>query len=222
MVGYQENGWRLTEAVEMAALVVPLVISFGAPFSIALGRKPSAGDDHSSFAAGLYAGHVVMNSGGDSACVQLDFTPLGAYRFFGLPMRELSGSMVSLDDLADNEVAELRYKLEDTEDWNARLDLAEAFALDRLRRGPEAQPRGGLGLSRTRLLSRQRAHRGDRSATRLEPQAYVAAFPGRDRAVAEIAGPRAALQPGARSCRVRPSPTGPTSPPNAAMPTRRT
>ena len=33
------------EAVEMAALVVPLVISFGAPFSIALGRKPAAGDD---------------------------------------------------------------------------------------------------------------------------------------------------------------------------------
>ena len=66
MVGYQENGWRLTEAVEMAALVVPLVISFGAPFSIALGRKPAAGDDHASFAAGLYAGHVVMNSGGDS------------------------------------------------------------------------------------------------------------------------------------------------------------
>ena len=137
MVGYQENGWRLTEAVEMAALVVPLVISFGAPFSIALGRKPSAGDDHSSFAAGLYAGHVVMNSGGDCACVQVDFTPLGAYRFFGLPMRELSGSMVSLDDLADNEIAELRHKLEDTEDWNARLDLAETFALDRLRRGPE-------------------------------------------------------------------------------------
>jgi hypothetical protein len=62
MVGYQENGWRLT-GVEIASLDVPLVISFGAPFSIALGRKPAAGDNHASFAAGLYAGHVVMNSG---------------------------------------------------------------------------------------------------------------------------------------------------------------
>ena len=43
MVGYCENGWRLSEAVEMASLVVPLVISFGAPFSIALGRKPAHG-----------------------------------------------------------------------------------------------------------------------------------------------------------------------------------
>jgi AraC-like DNA-binding protein len=137
MVGYQENGWRLAEAVEIASLVVPLVISFGAPFSIALGRKPAAGDDHASFAAGLYAGHVVMNSGGNCASVQIDFTPLGAYRFFGLPMRELSSRMVSLDDLADREIAELRHKLEDTQDWNARLDLTETFALDRLRRGPQ-------------------------------------------------------------------------------------
>ena len=137
MAGYCENGWRLSEAVEMAALVVPLVISFGAPFSIALGRKPATGDDHASFAAGLYAGHVVMNSAGDCACVQVDFTPLGAYRFFGLPMRELSGRMVGLDDLADREITELRHKLEDAGDWNARLDLAEMFVLERLRRGPE-------------------------------------------------------------------------------------
>jgi AraC-like DNA-binding protein len=140
MVGYKENGWRLTEAVEMAPLLVPLVISFGAPFSIALGRKPSAGDDHSSFAAGLYAGHVVMNSDGDCACVQIDFTPLGAYRFFGLPMRELSSRMVSLDDLADRGIAELRHKLEDAQDWDVRLDLAETFALDRLQRGSQLSP----------------------------------------------------------------------------------
>ena len=31
----------------------------------------------------------------------------------------------------------MRRKLEDADDWNVRLDLAETFALDRLRRGPE-------------------------------------------------------------------------------------
>jgi AraC-like DNA-binding protein len=138
--GYCENGWRLSEAVEMAALVVPLVISFGAPFSIALGRKPQAADGFASFAAGLHAGHVVMNSSGDSACVQIDFTPLGAYRFFSLPMRELSSCMVTLDNLADGEINLLRRKLEDMSDWSARLDLAEAFVLDRMRRGPALSP----------------------------------------------------------------------------------
>lgn len=133
--GYQENGRALHGVVEAASLVVPLIISFGAPYSIALGRAPRNGDDYASFTAGLYAGHVVIDSMGSSSCIQIDFTPLGAYRFFGLPMHELSARMVHLDDLADAEIAELRRRLEDMEDWKQRLDLAEAFVTERLRRG---------------------------------------------------------------------------------------
>jgi AraC-like DNA-binding protein len=140
MVGYQENGERLTGSVEMASLVVPLVIGFGAPFAIALGRRPQPGDDFASFTAGLFAGHVLIDSTGTSACIQVNFTPLGAYRFFGLPMRELSSRMVPLDDLADPEIAVLRRRLEDTANWDARLALAEDFVLDRLRRGPALDP----------------------------------------------------------------------------------
>jgi AraC-like DNA-binding protein len=136
ITAYQENGRRLTNAVEAAALVVPLVISFGAPFQIALGRKPQAGEDYASFTSGLFPGHVVIDSDGGAACVQIDFTPLGAYRFFGLPMHEISARMVTLDDLADREIALLRRRLEDTPNWNTRLDLAEAFVSERLRRGP--------------------------------------------------------------------------------------
>src|SRR6185369_2382114 len=122
ITGYQENGRRLQRSVEMASLVVPLVISFGAPFAIALGRAPGAGDEYGSFTSGLYAGHVLIDSTGGSACIQVNFTPLGAYRFFGLPMRELSARMVSLDDLADPEIAVLKRTLEDTADWGLRLD----------------------------------------------------------------------------------------------------
>lgn len=140
ITGYQENGRRLAGSVEMASLVVPLIIGFGAPFAIALGRPPLAGDDYASFTAGLYPGHVRIDSAGDCACVQIDFTPLGAYRFFGLPMRELSSRMVTLDDLADNGIALLRRRLEDSKDWNERLDLAESFVTQRLRRGPAFSP----------------------------------------------------------------------------------
>ena len=141
ITGYQENGRRLQGSVEMASLVVPLVISFGAPFAIALGRKPNPGDDdYDSFTSGLYAGHVLIDSTGQSACVQVNFTPLGAWRFFGLPMRELAARMVTLDDLADPEIGVLTRRLEDMPDWERRLDLVEAFVLDRLRRGPEVDP----------------------------------------------------------------------------------
>ena len=136
ITGYQENGRRLDGSVEMASLVVPLVIGFGAPFSIALGRKPKRGDNYGSFTSGLYAGHVLIDSTGDSACIQVNFTPLGAYRFFGLPMRELSARMVTLADLADAEIGVLARRLEDAVDWTRRLDLTEAFVLARIRRGP--------------------------------------------------------------------------------------
>jgi AraC-like DNA-binding protein len=140
MVGYQESGERLSGAVEMASLVVPLVISFSAPFQIGLGRRPEQGDAYGSFTAGLYAGHVVIDSTGGSACIQVNFTPLGAWRFFGLPMRELASRMVVLDDLADPAITELRRRLEDTPDWDIRLALTERFVLDRLRRSPAVDP----------------------------------------------------------------------------------
>jgi len=131
--GYQENGRRLLGVIEMASLVVPLIISFGAPYAIALGRAPRKGDDYASFTAGIYPGHVVIDSTGRSACIQIDFTPLGAYRFFGPPMHAISARMVHLDDLRDADIAVLRRRLEDIEDWNRRLHLAEAFVVERLR-----------------------------------------------------------------------------------------
>ena len=140
ITGYRENGLSLQGAVEMASLVVPLVISFGAPFTIALGRRPGPGDEFASFTSGLYAGHVVIDSIGESACVQVNFTPLGAYRFFGLPMRDISARMVKLDDLSAGGITEFRRRLEDATDWERRLDLTEQFLRDRVRRGPLPDP----------------------------------------------------------------------------------
>src|SRR5262245_8517881 len=75
IVGYQENGERLTGWIEVASLVVPLVIGFGAPFAIAFDRRPEPGEKYASFTSGLYAGHVVIDSSGESACIQVNFTP---------------------------------------------------------------------------------------------------------------------------------------------------
>ena len=110
IIGYAENGIRLTGAIETASLVVPLVISFGAPFAIALGRPPAPTERFGSFTSGLFAGHVVIDSTGASACVQVNFTPLGAFRFFGVPVGELCGRMVPLEDMSDAGLGELRIR----------------------------------------------------------------------------------------------------------------
>ncbi len=140
IVGYRENGQKLQGSLEMAPLVVPLIISFGEPFEIALGRAPTPGDRYGSFTSGLYPGFVTINSTGRAECIQIDFTPLGAYRFFSLPMHEIANRMVGIDDLGDREVRELRQRLGAESDWHRRFALVEAFLTSRLHEAPLASP----------------------------------------------------------------------------------
>ncbi|TIP54678.1 MAG: AraC family transcriptional regulator, partial [Mesorhizobium sp.] len=69
----------------------------------------------------LYAGPVVIESFGGACCVQINFTPLGARRFFGLPMSELTDRMVGLDDVLGPEGIALRERLGNARDWSARF-----------------------------------------------------------------------------------------------------
>jgi AraC-like DNA-binding protein len=130
--GYRETAPGYFHNIEYASLTVPLVISFAEPFAIGLGRTPGDNDRFASFAAGLYAGPVMIQSFGGACCVQVNFTPLGARRFFGRPMSELADRMVALDDVLGLEGIALREKLGNAPDWNMRFDLAEMFVAGRL------------------------------------------------------------------------------------------
>jgi AraC-like DNA-binding protein len=132
MVGYREKLPGHVRQVEAASLIVPLVISFGDPFAIGLGRTPGDNDRYGSFAAGLFAGPVVIDSFGTASCLQINFTPLGARRFFGMPMSEIADRMVGLDDVLGQDGMALREQLANQPDWNRRFDLAEAFVVRKL------------------------------------------------------------------------------------------
>jgi len=137
--GYRETAPGHFRNVEYASLTVPLVISFAEPFSIGLGTDPGDNDRFASFAAGLYAGPVVIESFGGACCIQINFTPLGAHRFFGQPMSELTDSMVALDDVLGLEGIALRDKLGNARDWNTRFAIAETFVANRLTEARETQ-----------------------------------------------------------------------------------
>jgi len=132
VVGYRERARRPVIQREPASLVVPLIISFGEPFRIGLGQQPSQDHRYGSFAAGLYAGPVIIESSGASHCLQIDFTPLGARRFFGLPMRDLSDRMLPLDSVLGNAGVSLRERLGNLRRWEERFDLVERFVVDRI------------------------------------------------------------------------------------------
>lgn len=139
ITGYRElapGDWRQHEA---ASLVVPLIISFGSPFLVALDREPGACDGQPSFAAGLHPGPVRIRSDGRAECVQIDFTPLGAFRFFGGAMAGLASRMIDIVDVLGAAGRALRDQLDNLDDWELRFDLIEAFLLVRERHRPSAE-----------------------------------------------------------------------------------
>ncbi|SDA44148.1 helix-turn-helix domain-containing protein [Mesorhizobium qingshengii] len=135
--GYREMAPGHFRTIEYASLTVPLVISFAEPFAIGLGKVPGDNDRFASFAAGLFAGPVIIESFGGACCVQVNFTPLGARRFFRRPMSELTDSMVVLDDVLGAEGMALRERLGNAPDWTARFDIAETFVAARLKHATE-------------------------------------------------------------------------------------
>ncbi len=133
--GYRETVRRPVAMTETASLIVPIIISFGEPFEIAIGRQPTRDDRFGSFAAGLTGTPVHIRSHGAAHCLQIDLTPLGAYRFFGMPMHELAERMVLLDDLADPTIVALRERLGAERSWRRRFAIAEAAITPRLVEG---------------------------------------------------------------------------------------
>ncbi len=123
---------------EPASLDVPLIIGFEGAFAIGIGHTPGPSDMVESFAAGLFPGNVVIDSFGSAHCLQINFTPLGAYRFFGVPMHELNGRLVAPDDLLGPAFTELRQRLGEEHNWHRRADMALDFVIRRLRRQARA------------------------------------------------------------------------------------
>lgn len=132
---YREFSPIPVRQTETVSLVVPLLIGFADPFEMALGRQPTSEDGFQSFTAGLCLRPVMIRSAGGSSCLEVTLTPLGARRFFGLPMSELTESIVALDDLGDRALRQLRQRLGEERDWLKRLALAERFMINRLGKG---------------------------------------------------------------------------------------
>jgi len=179
MTGYRETALGRFYQREAAPLRVPLIISLGTPFLIAFGRDPNPADRQPSFAAGLNVGPVHIESDGGAECVQVDFTPLGAYRFFGGAVVDLAARMVDIGDVLGHEGRQLRERMGATHCWQHRFDLFEDFIASRANHLPSpeitfayrrlARTAGGaritalageIGWSRKHLVDRFRSELG--------------------------------------------------------------
>ena len=85
---------------------------------------------------------LCVHPGGQEA-IRLEFTPLGAYRLFAMPMRDLANQIVELEDVLGPQARELVERLAATPDWTARFDLLDLALLNRIERGPDPAPEVG-------------------------------------------------------------------------------
>jgi AraC-like DNA-binding protein len=132
------NGWyeRADGPVvrdELPGGRVVLVVSFGPGMDVD-GRR------FTSFAAGLYDRPAHTEHDGLGHGIQAYMTPLGARRFFRMPMSEIAGRTVELEDLIGPAAGELAERLATAPDWGARTDLFERAIAARVLEAPPLAP----------------------------------------------------------------------------------
>ncbi len=133
MTGYREPASAAMFEVEPASLMVPVILSFGAPFRISLGPGQDKGTQESSFVAGLIASAVGISSQGGAECIQIDLTPPGAHALLGGAMGDIAARLVPIYDILGPEGEALRQRLGNVESWPDRFRLTEAFLAGKFR-----------------------------------------------------------------------------------------
>ena len=131
--GWAETGTSFSTRIETPSPISVLIINFGDPLQI---RYPRFETEFRAFEAGFFAGlidtHCLVENGRSSAGLQVDLTPLGAYRLVGRPMHELTNRSVALADVFGIEGRVLAERLREAPDWQTRfaiMDLTVARAL---------------------------------------------------------------------------------------------
>lgn len=141
--GYREHRAQPILRREVPVLAVPLIVNFAAPFALAVAGGESTAPQ--GFAAGIIDRPVLVSSTGLAACVQIDFTPAGAYGFFQLDQRDLAGRIVDLDDIGT--LRRLGPRLRDCRSWSECFALLDRAIGERLERGRCLSPEVAAGLS---------------------------------------------------------------------------
>jgi AraC-like DNA-binding protein len=80
----------------------------------------------------MYDSFVIVESRGESCCVQVNFTPTGARLFFQLPLWELSNTALGLDELYGDRSARVVEALAEARDWDRRFELLDALIGQRI------------------------------------------------------------------------------------------
>lgn len=126
--GYRQLSAVRLRDVHAAFPGAPLIVSFVPDPMMVDPREPADEPElHRSFLAGLHDTYSTGTWQGEQYGLQVNFTPVGAYLFLGLPMHEVTNSIVELDDLLGADGPRLAESLAESPDWSARFTIADEF-----------------------------------------------------------------------------------------------
>lgn len=154
--GWVESSPLLSRRKELPSGIVPVIFNLGPAIGVETPRAaPGPARYFKAFAAGLHDSFAITESRGELSGVQVNFTPLGARRFLGLPMHELANRVVELEDLFGPLASRLLDRLREAGDWEQRFALLDRFIAARLDAAPV---RGTHAASAAVLWGWQRLH----------------------------------------------------------------
>lgn len=149
--GFFEVGGRPVLRREVPTFGFPLILVLGPGFTLHERENPARWRPLArSFLAGLHEEHALVGSEGTSLCMQVDFTPLGAWRFLRCDLQALSHRVLDLEELLGRGAAELEARLAEAPDWPARFALLEEILSARILEAPAEDLRVAAALTAIR------------------------------------------------------------------------
>jgi AraC-like DNA-binding protein len=139
--GYEQITTGVMRERHMPHAMITTIINFGPNLRTLDPRNPEApAFAPDAFVAGLSDSHALSESLGVSRGLQLDFTPIGARLFFGVPMDALSGRVLDLEDVLGAPGRRLVDQLREAPSWERRFALVDEAIVARLAEGRTVSP----------------------------------------------------------------------------------
>jgi AraC-like DNA-binding protein len=147
--GYRERTSEPFRRLEAPFNGVVLILSFGEPLRLVDAEGSHA--LHHSFTGGLSDGPTYTEHPGHQHGIQIDLTPPAARALLGMPLRELTNRVVSLEDVLGPAATELIERLYELPNWHERFRVLDSFLAQRLESGSDAVP-SSLRAAWSRLM----------------------------------------------------------------------
>ena len=128
---------------------VPLIISFGPRIAVAGASASPGWARYRSFVAGLDDRFALTEYSGAQHGLQVNFTPLGAYRFFGVSMRAIANRVVHLPYVLSAQADRIESQLSEAPSWDHRFALLDRLIAGRI--AASRAPSAGVGWAWRRI-----------------------------------------------------------------------